>query len=223
MKITTDACVFGALADFLGCCNILDIGAGTGLLTLMLAQKMNQNTLFTAIELDKSASDELKINCIQSPWAEKITVINEDIKIFASKPSNHALFDGIIANPPFFSSDLKSPNYQKNAVRHEENNLSMVELLQCAKLLLSKRGKLLCLYPIRRLDEFKEKTSVISFRIKRLTYLHHNKNKAAHLFMAELSNQNESETIESQFFIKDNNEYSNEFVSLLKDYYLKLI
>src|SRR4051794_22993532 len=100
MKVCTDACIFGAFVARqianrnLAVSNILDIGTGTGLLSLMLAQKMT--AAIDAIEIDKAAFEQAKQNFEQSPWKSRLTIINTDARHF--NPGNK--FDCIISNPP---------------------------------------------------------------------------------------------------------------------------
>lgn len=154
MKVTTDACLFGAWTcqettdihqDPL---KILDIGAGTGLLTLMLAQQFS-NAHFTGVELDASAAQQAAINCAQSPWNERITIEQGDILQFSS-PS---LFDLIISNPPFYESDLKSSSSKKNWAFHD-HGIKLGQLLIRINELLAPGGLFFVLLPPRREADF---------------------------------------------------------------------
>ena len=129
MKVTTDACLFGAWVaeeinnEELKINNCLDIGAGTGLLSLMIAQK-NQETGITGVEIDEDAGKQAKENINASPWKARIDILEGDVK-------NHDFpekFDLIISNPPFYENEIRSATDSKNVAHHSEN-LSLKELL----------------------------------------------------------------------------------------------
>ena len=104
MKIGTDGVLLGAWTPLINNqFNVLDIGAGTGLLTLMLAQQCNQAT-FTGVELDIKAAAQAQVNCAQSPWRNCINIVESDILTFTTS----CTYDFIISNPPFYENDLQA-------------------------------------------------------------------------------------------------------------------
>ena len=129
MKVCTDACLFGAWATNiittkkLPCHYMLDIGAGTGLLSLILAQQLN-NSIIHAVEIDAAASRQAGENFAASPWGGQLYIFNSSIQSFS--PSQQ--YDFIITNPPFFSNDLASPNAQRNVALHS-HQLNFEELI----------------------------------------------------------------------------------------------
>lgn len=149
MKVCTDSCIFGAWTArrLYGSRHVLDIGTGTGLLSLMLAQK-NQAS-FDAIELDSETSNQAAENIACSPWASKVRVINADARIH---PLGHK-YDFIISNPPFFEADLLSPSPQKNKTRHAET-LSLEELMIVVQDNLQATGAFSILLPFGRMNYF---------------------------------------------------------------------
>ncbi|MCO5252883.1 MAG: methyltransferase [Bacteroidia bacterium] len=221
MKVTTDACVLGALADLSNCNHILDIGAGTGLLTLMQAQKNCTSAQFSAIEIDHNAFNELKLNCKNSKWSNQIHCINQNVKDFANDSNNLHKFDGIISNPPFFSSDLKPPSRSRSNVRHEEESLSMDDLLNCVNTLLSKNGRHFCIYPTKRLDEFKRLILSYNLVCHNLIFIKNNKTKPPHLFIAEIMRKNTDQPYKTtEFIIREQDVYSNQMKETMLPYYL---
>lgn len=221
MKVTTDACILGAMADFSGCSEILDIGAGTGLLTLMQAQKF-PNASYTAVEIEESGFEELVENCKQSAWSKRIDCVNKNILDFAQEPSNHYRFDGIITNPPFFRANLKSPVSERNRVRHEDGVLSMTELLACIDLLLKTHGKCFCLYPYRRFEEFLHSSNAQQLVCRNVVFLQNSPNKEPQLFIAEIGKESDTLSFQERKFNIRNSDlnYSKEFVELMRPYYL---
>ena len=114
MKVCTDACIFGAWVAEQICKRqlvadtMLDIGAGTGLLSIMLAQKTNAK--IDAIEIDEPAFQQAKLNFEQSPWHNRLMIFHSDaIQYFPGKT-----YDCIVSNPPFFEGDLESIHKNKN-------------------------------------------------------------------------------------------------------------
>ena len=114
MKVGTDAMVLGALAEGNDPKSILDIGTGTGVLALMMAQKFPNATL-QAIDIDPSAADEARCNAENSPWTDRICVYQSDLRDFQSA-EKYAL---IISNPPYYTNGLPNPDRTRALARHE--------------------------------------------------------------------------------------------------------
>ena len=139
MKVTTDSCFFGAwVAEEIKkekrkIKNALDIGAGTGLLSLMIAQK--NKIEIDAVEIDKDASQQAKENIEASPWKNQIHIFNEDIVSF--QPGKK--YDCIISNPPFYENELASEKQKRNIAHHSEQ-LTISEVLRVIKNHLDEEG-----------------------------------------------------------------------------------
>jgi tRNA1Val (adenine37-N6)-methyltransferase len=149
MKVCTDSCILGAwtaarLQDGL---QVLDIGAGTGLLTLMLAQETTAR--FDAIELDRDAFEQAAANIAGSPWSDRINLLPGDVRNYPFQQT----YDFIISNPPFFASDLRSPSAAKNQARHDES-LTLEDLARLIPRLLKPGGAFSLLLPFRRTAYF---------------------------------------------------------------------
>ncbi len=143
MKVSTDACLLGAWAPFEKISgNVLDIGAGTGLLSLMLAQRFGELKI-TALEIDPEAAAQAGENVAESPFADRVEVVCEDVR-------NHnptTLYDAIIANPPFFQNSLKGPDAARNRARHSDA-LSLEDLYISVCRLLKPDGFFALLLPV---------------------------------------------------------------------------
>jgi tRNA1Val (adenine37-N6)-methyltransferase len=219
MKVTTDACLFGAYcAERLkqNAKNILDIGTGTGLLSLMLAQK-NSTSLIDAVEIEEQAALQAKQNFQQSPWIERLKIHNTSIQQFSHTTKNQ--FDFIITNPPFFNNDLKSDQQNRNLALHS-TALNFEELIHCIKKLLSPTGKFAVLLPYHRTAAFILLANDFCIEEKVLVKqtLSHNYFRSILIFGKE-----KVETIEKEIIIQlKPNQYSDEFIELLKEYYLYL-
>ncbi len=148
MKVTTDACILGAWSQFPSHGNFIDIGTGTGLLALLLAQR--SNGLIDAIELDENSFLQAKENVAASKWSARIGVIYGDVKKILPEKK----YDFIICNPPFFASQLKSSSHKKNIARHDVS-LNSTELLSVVKnLLRHPEGNFAVLLPYNQSEDF---------------------------------------------------------------------
>ncbi|RNI31182.1 tRNA1(Val) (adenine(37)-N6)-methyltransferase [Rufibacter latericius] len=143
MKVCTDSCVLGAAVDVAGAKRILDIGAGTGLLSLMVAQRAPEAHL-EAVEIDPEAADQAQENISISPWADRIQLF--PISLQELEASNPAPYEVIISNPPFFQASLKSADPGKNQAKHTET-LSFFEIISFAQKYLTPSGRMHILLP----------------------------------------------------------------------------
>ncbi len=223
MKVTTDACLFGAWCASivqlqLSTINrLLDIGTGTGLLSLMIAQK-NNNIKIDAVEIDEQAATQAASNFQASTWKDKLNVHYSSIQKFNSQ---NKLYDFIICNPPFFNNDLKSDNTKRNLALHSEA-LSLEELFFLIQKNITENGKFAILLPYHRTDYFEELVTKENFYIEEKISVkqtpHHPYFRTMILFSKQSTISKQKEII-----IKDEfNDYSKEFTELLKDYYLYL-
>ncbi|MBG9376655.1 methyltransferase [Panacibacter sp. DH6] len=219
MKVCTDACLFGAwLAGKLkdkALKQILDIGTGTGLLSLMLAQKTN--AFFDAVEIDTNAAVQAQQNFRASPWADRLRLCNVAIQAF--KPAHQ--YDCIISNPPFFENDLKSLDCKRNLALHSAA-LSLEELLQFAADHLAADGLFAVLLPFHRsayFEQMAQRRLYLQQKVLVKQTMEHPYFRSMLLFATSQKTCTQEDTIT----IRDNKrEYSETFASLLKDYYLYL-
>ena len=114
MKVGTDGVLLGAWTDVAHSKHLLDIGSGTGLVALMLAQRCTGE--ITGIEIDKEAVEQSRENVAASPWKERIEILWQDVRQYT--PND--LYDTIVSNPPYFVDSLKCPDGQRNTARHSD-------------------------------------------------------------------------------------------------------
>lgn len=150
MKISTDAVLLGALAETVSSATILDVGTGTGVISLMLAQRF-QETRITAVELDEDAAEQAAENFRESPFSTRLRVVKLRFQDF----SEDQRFDLIVSNPPYFPDHLKSKDTKRNQALHTDA-LSFEELLEKAVKLLKKNGQLWVILPPRQMSDFTE-------------------------------------------------------------------
>ena len=220
MKVCTDACLFGAwIAEQVRSTkvevrSVLDIGAGTGLLSLLLAQKTLVHV--DAIEMDEAAAAQAADNFEDSPWKERLQVIEGDARnVHLGKK-----YDLIISNPPFFENDLKSANSQRNLALHSEQ-LGLTDLIDVIKKHLSETGQFAVLLPYHRKDEFEQLADNAGFFPVEIISVKqtpkHDYFRVMFLFSAI-----KGFVIKTEIIIREGEEYTSGFTALLSDYYLKL-
>ncbi|NCI50410.1 methyltransferase [Sediminibacterium roseum] len=218
MKVCTDACLFGAwLANqFRGQApeQILDIGAGTGLLSLMLAQSVGST--IDAIEIDESAAGQATSNFNASPWKERLHLLQGD----AREITTGKKYDLIVTNPPFFENDLKSADQQRNLALHS-SELDLNELLRIAETHLTPTGNFAVLLPFHRKKTMLELAEIMHFFLVNSVDV---KQTTTHSFFRTmlLFGRDEITPLHSELAIREDNNYTAAFTRLLKAYYLHL-
>jgi tRNA1Val (adenine37-N6)-methyltransferase len=216
MKVTTDACLFGAwVAEKMlnkPVTRVLDIGAGTGLLSLMLAQKIPVPV--DAVEIDEAAFKEASGNTSASIFNRLVSVHHSDITFF-----DQALFyDLIISNPPFFEGSLRSPSIKVNLARHE-TELALDQLFVTVRQRLSANGHFALLLPYTRLDAANELAAASALQpICTCAVRQTEKHDFFRVMIIYGAGQGD---VREQLTIKEDGRYSSEFTYLLKDYYLQ--
>ncbi|MDF3025872.1 MAG: methyltransferase small [Fluviicola sp.] len=147
LKVGTDSMLLGSLCNWKNPKLLLDIGTGTGVLSLMCAQRFSFEKI-TGIELSEEAFTDAQINAQNNPFPSKISILNQSIQDY--KPAGE--FDAIISNPPFFENSSKNPDADKSLARHTES-LSFLELIQSIARLLSKDGKAWIIVPFESKEQ----------------------------------------------------------------------
>ncbi|QHL87270.1 methyltransferase [Nibribacter ruber] len=217
MKVCTDSCVLGASVEVDGATRVLDIGAGTGLLSLMVAQRTSEETQIEAVEIDAAAAQQAKTNISASPWANRIQLHAQSLQEFAQTQPEP--FDVIISNPPFFQASLKSADSAKNVAKHTET-LSFNELLQFAHQYLTPSGRLHILLPPHEAKVLEREAHRLGFHTYHILWLEATPGgkllRAIHSYAktpAALS--------QTRLAVREkDNAYTAEFQALLRPFYL---
>lgn len=219
MKIGTDGVLLGAWANIQQSHKILDVGSGSGLISLMLAQRCNAS--ITGIEIDSFATKQSIENINASPWKNRISVINADFIEWASMAHNFSQFDLIVSNPPFFNNGPVAPNEYRAIARHC-NSLGYEQLIKLSKLLMTYNGKLSFISPYERKDEIIFYCDIAKLYITKLVDVYSKEGGKIVRTLWEIGNINCSTNYSKISIRSKDNNYSKEYIDLTKDFYLNL-
>lgn len=215
-KVTTDACILGAYVNTSIAFSICDIGTGTGILALMLAQKF-QDSSIDAVELDDLSAIQARENVNASPWSDRIRVFNESIQDFSSH--NGRKYNLIVCNPPFYEDHLKSKNTQNNLTRHN-SKLSIKELAECINILLKDNGIFYTIMPPVSFHKLQQELTGFDIGLFDKLDIQSRQEKPLYCMIGGFSREPAKMRENTLIISGDNGEYSEYFVNLLKDYYL---
>ncbi|MDR1673358.1 MAG: methyltransferase [Bacteroidales bacterium] len=218
MKVGEDSVLLGAWADVSRSRRILDVGTGTGLLALMMAQRTCGKAMIDAVEIDADACRQARLNVADSPWAEQIKVFHADFRDFAQQ---NAPYDLIISNPPYFRGSLQSANRQRMLARHD-NCLSLSDLNVCAMPLLAPDGIIAVVLPPDEAQRFIRNASP---RLSAVRILHVQAYPAKPPYRTLLELSPKAMPVSEATLCIENetrNGYTDEYRSLTQAFYLKL-
>ena len=216
MKIGVDGVLLGAVSHFEKVATILDIGAGTGLLSLMAAQKTNAEII--ALEIEKNAFKQCLENIKLNKQENKISGLNISFQDYYKNTNKK--FDFIISNPPFFENSQKSANINRNTARHSDY-LPKEELIKGVSEILKPKGLFSIILPFEFENSFEHLCLKYGLFCSYKMIILPKENKSANRIIFEFSYQN-STTISEKFIIRetDTNQYTKTYKELTKDFYL---
>ena len=212
MKVNTDGILLGAIADVSNAQQILDLGTGSGLIAIMLAQRTACSQI-TAIELEPNAYQQAKSNAQASPWAERITVLQGDFLQFNFAKQ----FDLIVSNPPYFEHSLASRNGQRDLARTASQ--SHLEWLKKSKDWLTPKGKISFILPFEAANKLIQQAESLSLYCVEKWLICTKDNTPPKRMIATFALM-PSACVEKSLNIHQNGQYSPEFKALTKDFYL---
>lgn len=218
MKIGTDGVLIGAWTNCEQYKCMLDVGAGTGVISLMIAQR-NENIVIDAVEIDKDASSQMKDNFEISPWNNRLNVVNDTFQNFASNCDK--TYDLIVSNPPYFLNSLKNPDIKRTMARHTEM-LPYDDLIDGVVRLLSEDGVFSAIFPYEEANLFVTKAALKGLFCVRRLDVRGKVRKPVKRVLLEFSKV-KNEPIFDAMTIEEGerHNYSEKYKKLTKDFYLK--
>ncbi|MDM1073341.1 methyltransferase [Empedobacter brevis] len=216
MKVGTDGVLLGAWSNLETGDNILDIGAGTGLISLMLAQRF-PNSRVDAIEIDYDAFLQAKENFEHSIFSERLKIKNTSLQVYSCDKK----YDLIVSNPPFFTVN-NSVDFDARKQARQQETLTFAELIEKSAKLLHKEGVASFIIPYDQMDVFCEKTAQNDLKLSRIVYVKGNSSSPIKRVLLEFSFQERIVRKEELVIERERHQYTNEYISLTKDFYLKM-
>lgn len=220
MKVGTDGVLLGAWAPV----NendeyMLDIGCGSGLIALMLAQR-NLKAKITGIDIDAGAALQSSLNFLNSPWPDRLRAEHLSLQQFALNCKQR--YDLIVSNPPYFTNSLKAPDKARNTARHNDS-LNSNELLRISSLLLKETGRICLILPVEEGELcFKTAANYNLYLRQQVKVLPKPESKVKRLILEFVKTPCECMHSEITIESEQRHVYSEDFSMLVKDFYLKL-
>lgn len=218
MKVGVDGVTLSAWVDVAGIYKILDIGTGSGLIALMLAQRA-ENAQITAIEIDGNAVIQAKTNVKNSPWKDRIEVIHNSLQDYSLRTTE--VFDLIVCNPPYFVNSLKPEIEERSLARHSEL-LPHSDLIKESKKLLAENGRFCLILPVNEGGNFIRMAKAEGLFCVKKVFLHPNLQKPPKRLLIQLEKSEKKCEISELVIEKERGIYTPEYEQLVKDFYLKL-
>ena len=219
MKIGTDGVLLGAWTSLKNNpISILDIGAGTGVLSLMLAQRSHAE-LIDAIEIDDNAYEQCVNNFEESPWGDRLFCYHASLEAFVDEIEDK--YDLIICNPPFYSEDYKTKNDRRDLARFQDA-MPFEHLLKSVSLLLSENGSFSVVIPFNEEINFIQIASKYRLYPNRILQVKGNPSSEIKRSLIEFSFRESETIIESLIIETERHQYTEDYIKLTKDFYLKM-
>lgn len=215
MKVGTDAVLLGSYLPLNNSESILEIGCGSGVISLIAAQNSKANIL--GIDIHKDSVIQAQTNFDASPWADRINAQHISLQELAETSAKK--YDCIFSNPPFFENGMKSPDTKRNMARHNDS-LSSLELIFSVKKLLSPIGILSLVLPKTEGEDFIRLAVKHGFFLKKKVQIFPKASKNYNRVIFDLSLEPVPTTCEKLIIREENNEYTNHYRELTKDFYL---
>jgi tRNA1Val (adenine37-N6)-methyltransferase len=223
-KVGTDGVLLGAWASVEDAGSILDVGSGTGLIALMLAQRtaagiVDAGIYIVALEIDKASSEQALDNVKMSPWNQRIRVINRSFQDYCM--TEPAMFDLIVSNPPFFIDSRKPDNPGKEISRHD-TLIGLGEIVSGVEKLLSPEGNFCVILPVEESNKLQKLAGENGLHLYRLCRVSPNTNLPVKRHLLEFRRKPAETVEESEMAIERNrrHEYTDDYRELTRDFYL---
>ncbi|KLN64210.1 tRNA1(Val) (adenine(37)-N6)-methyltransferase [Vibrio sp. VPAP30] len=215
MPVSTDGVLLGAWVELSKSAHLLDIGTGTGLLSLMCAQR-HSSLIIEAIDIDVHAIEAAQVNFSRSSWQKRLALHQGDILQYKFTRQ----FDRIICNPPYFNSGEQARNATRATARHTGTLTHKALLLRC-KQLLTNKGKASFVLPKLEGEQFVQLAKTQDWHVSRLCQIKATERKEVSRLLIELT-KFPTATVRESLTIHTDQGYSDTFIELTKDFYLKM-
>ena len=218
MKVGSDAILLGIWTKLENVKNVLDVGCGSGIISLLIASRSSAK--IDAIDIDDHSVAESIENFSKSPFSARLKAENIDFKNFISVSEQN--YDLIVSNPPFFTNDLLSPEIRKTKARHSVS-LNYNELCAVSKKLLKENGRLSVVIPYFKHEEFINVARENSLYLNRKLLIFPKRGSSPNRVNMEFSKTNMSGIVTEYFIIREeNNNFTAQYHEWLNDYYLSI-
>ena len=220
MKIGTDGVLLGAWTPIENNpYSILDIGTGTGIIALMLAQRSSANQI-DALEIDEDAFEQATDNFENSPWSDRLFCFHAGLDEFVEEPEDE--YDLIVSNPPFYSEDYKSDNDQRDLARFQDA-MPFEDLIEAAALLLSENGIFSVIIPFKEEESFSALAAAYELFPLKITHVKGTPtSQIKRSLLAFSRNKTQNFPIDKLVIETERHIYTPEYIALTKDFYLKM-
>ena len=230
MKVNTDGVILGAAMTILPSDkSMLDVGTGTGTIALMAAQRffdfaqdvprtVKADFRIDAVDIDEPSATEAAINFEVSIWSEYLNIHNSSLQDFARDTSG--IYDLIFSNPPYFEDSLTAPDERKSAARHTSDGLSYRDIFEFAKDRLSESGRVSLVLPADQENSLTRYARMCGLHLFRILRIRTVPRKTPARIVAEFAKTRCAEPVEELLTIQDEGKYTQEYLSLIKDFYL---
>jgi tRNA1Val (adenine37-N6)-methyltransferase len=214
MKINTDGVLLGAIANHPSPANILDIGTGTGVIALMLAQRFNTANV-NGVEIDESAAQAASKNCLNSPFSARTMVYHSSFEDFKS----FTKYEMIVSNPPYFVNDLKNQEKRKEIARHADKDFFGI-LLKKAAGMLKKNGLLWLILPVKQAELVVVNAVLQKLFPFKIIHVYSDQTKASFRQIICLGFDNQPPLQEHLYIYEAQNLHTDQYKYLLRDFLL---
>jgi len=220
MKVGTDGVLLGAWAPtHNNPFSVLDIGAGTGIIALMLAQRTNAEQI-DALEIDEDAYEQAVENFENSPWGDRLFCFHAGLDEFIEEPEDE--YDLIVSNPPFYTEDYKTENEQRDLARFQDA-MPFEELVEAADLLLSENGIFAIILPYKEEAKFIALAKESELYPAKITHVKGTPTSEIKRSLMAFSRHEITDIEANELTIEiDRHVYTPEYIALTKDFYLKM-
>jgi tRNA1Val (adenine37-N6)-methyltransferase len=216
MKVGTDAVLLGVVASVASARNILEIGTGCGVISLILAQRSQAR--IDAIEIDQESVIQASANAVNSPWRERINIIHNSLQDYIRQPNEK--YDLVISNPPYFSRSLKSSDKKRNISRHDDS-LSFAELIEGSSELMLPGASLWVILPAKEGGKFNEIAGKYGLFVHYQLKIAHKTGNDYQRVILQLKNILQERVVEQTLTIKEEDDsFTETYIELTRDFYI---